>query len=73
MTTNINEPMKELVKKEFLIFKRFHVNAKDIKCHFQSWEKHESMFPIVGLNSFHVRFHALLVHKLKLKGCFLWQ
>jgi hypothetical protein len=73
MTTNINEPKKELVNKEFFIFRRFHVNAKDIKCHFQWWEKHESMFPIVGLNSLHVRFQALLVHKLKFKGCFLWQ
>jgi hypothetical protein len=32
MTTNINEPMKELVNRELLIFKRFQVDPKDIKC-----------------------------------------
>jgi hypothetical protein len=34
MTTSINEPMKKLVNKELLIFKRFQVDAKDIKCPF---------------------------------------
>jgi hypothetical protein len=30
-----NELMKELVNKKFLIFMRFQVDAKDIKCLFQ--------------------------------------
>ncbi len=35
MTTNKNELTNELVSKELLIFRRFQVNAKDIKCLFQ--------------------------------------
>jgi hypothetical protein len=42
-----NELVKELVNKEFLIFMRFQVDAKNVKCFFQCWEKHESMFSIV--------------------------
>jgi hypothetical protein len=30
MTTNINEPMKEVVDLELLIFKRFQMDAKNI-------------------------------------------
>jgi hypothetical protein len=40
--------MKELVNKKFLIFMRFQVDAKDIKCLFQWCEKHESIFFVVG-------------------------
>ncbi len=39
MTTNINELMKELVNKKLLIFKKFEMNVKDIKCHRQWLEK----------------------------------
>lgn len=35
MTTIKNELTNELVSKELLIFRRFQVNAKDIKCFFQ--------------------------------------
>jgi hypothetical protein len=49
MTTNINEPMKELVDRELLIFKRFQMDVKDIKYPFRWWEKHEFMFPIIEL------------------------
>jgi hypothetical protein len=31
---NTNEPMKELVRKELQIFKRYQVNIKNIKCFF---------------------------------------
>jgi hypothetical protein len=48
-TTTTNEPTKELVKKELLIFKRYQMDVKDIKCPLQWWLKHEAMFPIVGL------------------------
>jgi hypothetical protein len=46
-TTNTSEPTKELVNKELLIFKRYQVDVKEIKCPLQWWQKHESMFPIV--------------------------
>ncbi len=48
MTTNTNELAKTIVSKEFLIFRKFQVDAKDVKCCFQWWKKHELMFPIVG-------------------------
>jgi hypothetical protein len=32
MTTNTNEPMTKLVNREFLIFRRFQVDPKEIKC-----------------------------------------
>jgi hypothetical protein len=48
MTINTNEPT--LVNNEFLIFKHFQVEVKNIKCPLQWWEKHESMFPTVGLD-----------------------
>jgi hypothetical protein len=31
-----------------LIFKLYQVDSKEIKCPFQWWEKHETMFPNVG-------------------------
>jgi hypothetical protein len=54
MTTNTSEPTMELVNRELLIFRLYQVNVKDMKCPLQWWEKHESMFPIVGfvLNKF---------------------
>jgi hypothetical protein len=48
MTTNTNEPTKEVVNLELLIFKRFQMDVKNIKCPFEWWEKHESMFPTIG-------------------------
>ncbi len=48
MTFNICEPTMKLMNRELLIFKHCQVDVKDIKCQFQWWEKHESMFLIVG-------------------------
>jgi hypothetical protein len=48
MITSTNEPAKKFVNKEVLIFRRFQMNTKDIKCPLQWWEKHESMLPKVG-------------------------
>jgi hypothetical protein len=48
MTTNTSEPTMKSVNRELLIFRHYQVNVKDIKCPLQWWEKHESMFPIVG-------------------------
>jgi hypothetical protein len=47
-TTNTSEPTKELVNMELLIFKQYQVDVKEIKCHLQWWQKHESMFPTMG-------------------------
>jgi hypothetical protein len=47
-TTSTSELLEELVKREFLIFRRCQLDVKDIKCPFQWWKKHEAMFPIVG-------------------------
>jgi len=46
--THTNEPSKELVTKELLIFRCYQMNPKDIKCPFQWWRKHETTFLIVG-------------------------
>ncbi len=46
MTTSTNELVKEIVNKDFFIFKKFQVNAKEFQCPFQLCETHESMFPI---------------------------
>jgi len=46
MTTNTNEPTMEFVNKKFLIFRRYQVDVKDIKCPLV--ENHESMFLIIG-------------------------
>jgi hypothetical protein len=48
MTTNTNELANFFVSMEFMIFRKFQVDAKDVKCCFQWWEKHELMFLIVG-------------------------
>jgi len=47
-TTSTSGPSKELVTKQLLIFIRYQVYPKDIKCPLQWWGKHEAMFPIVG-------------------------
>jgi hypothetical protein len=36
-TTPISEPTEELVKKELLVFRRYQLDVKDIKCVFQWW------------------------------------
>ncbi len=48
-TSSTSEPIEELIKKEFLIFKKYRLDVKDIKCLFQWWQKHKAMFPTVGL------------------------
>jgi len=46
-TINTSEPTKKLVKRELLIFKRYQLDVKDIKCLLEWWQKHEAMFLIV--------------------------
>ncbi len=43
-----SELIEELVKRELLIFRRYQLDVKDIKCPLQWWQKHEAMFLIVG-------------------------
>jgi hypothetical protein len=63
----------KFVNKEILIFRKFEMDTKDIKCPLQWWEKHESMFPTIGFLACQILI-LLLIHKLKLKGfCSLWQ
>jgi hypothetical protein len=48
MTNNNTKTPKEIVTRELLDFKRFHVDVKDIKNLLQWWEKHESRFFAIG-------------------------
>jgi hypothetical protein len=45
---NTNELVKKFVKRELLIFRRYQLDVKDIKCPLPWWQKHEAMFPTVG-------------------------
>jgi len=48
MVIGTNELIKEPVNQNLMIFCKFQLDAKDIKCLLEWWKKHESMFPIVG-------------------------
>jgi hypothetical protein len=48
------QPSKELVTRELLIFRCYQVDPKNIKCFFQWWGKHETMFPIVDLLAYQI-------------------
>jgi hypothetical protein len=47
VSTNSDHTMK-LVNWELLIFCKYHMNAKGIKCLLEWWKKHETMFPTFG-------------------------
>jgi hypothetical protein len=47
-TASTSELAKELVKRKLLVFKRYQMDVKDIKCPLQWWHKHEAMFPTIG-------------------------
>jgi hypothetical protein len=49
MTFSTSEPRMDLINKELLIFRHYQVDVKNIKCPLQWWEKHENMFPTIGL------------------------
>jgi hypothetical protein len=51
---SISELAEELVKRELLVFRRYQLDVKDIKCPFQWWQKHETMFFIVGFLARHI-------------------
>jgi hypothetical protein len=48
MTNNNVETTKEIVARELLDFRKFHVDVKDIKDPLQWWEKHESRFHVIS-------------------------
>ncbi|CAM6044825.1 unnamed protein product [Sphagnum compactum] len=48
MNSNNAETVKEIITRELLDFRRFHVDVKDIENPLQWWEKHESRFPAVA-------------------------
>jgi hypothetical protein len=50
MTTNTSELAKELINKQRVVdIQKYQVNVKEIiKCLLQWWQKHESMFPVMG-------------------------
>jgi hypothetical protein len=48
MIAGSTELAKEPVKRELLVFCYYQVDVKEIKCSFRRWDKHETMFPIVG-------------------------
>jgi hypothetical protein len=45
MYVGTNEPTKEVVNKELLMFKRLQMDVKNIKCSLKWWAKHEFLFP----------------------------
>jgi len=46
-----SEIIEKNVKRELLIFKKYQLDVKNIKCPFQWWEKQDAMFPIIGFSS----------------------
>jgi hypothetical protein len=47
MMNNNAKTTKEIVRRELLDFKRFHVDVKNIKNPLQWWEKHEFGFHVL--------------------------
>jgi len=47
-TTSTSEPAKKLVKRKLLVFRKYQLDVKDIKCFLQWWQKQEIMFPTFG-------------------------
>jgi hypothetical protein len=48
MIVNISEPTTKLISQELLIFKRYRVDVKNVKC-LQGWKKYENMFLTIRL------------------------
>jgi hypothetical protein len=47
MVASINEPTKELINQELLLFLKYQVDEKDIKCPLEWCRKHETMFQML--------------------------
>jgi hypothetical protein len=67
-----SELSKEVVNKELLMFRRFQVDVKNIKCPLEWWAKHESLFPIVAFLVHHILsifgFQIEIENKISLDG-----
>ncbi len=48
MTINYSEPIRNFINRELLFLGCYHVDIKKAKCSLQWWEKHESLFVIIG-------------------------
>ncbi len=48
MVVNTNDLTKELVNRKLLIFLKYLLDAKDIKCPLKWWKKHETMLSTTG-------------------------
>jgi hypothetical protein len=44
-----NEPMKECVNRELLLFQQFLIDVKETNCPLQWWNKLETMFLAMGM------------------------
>jgi len=51
MNVSTSEPTKELIDRELLIFRRYQMNVKEINYPLKWWQKHESMFFVMGFHS----------------------
>jgi len=66
MVISTNELIKKPFNKKLMIFRRFQMDAKYIKCLLEWWKKHESM-----LVFFSRKILGIIFPKLKLKEYFL--
>ncbi len=48
MVANTSDLTKELVNRKLLIFKKYLLDAKDIKCLLKWWKKYETMLSTIG-------------------------
>jgi len=79
MVTHTHELIKEPVNQKLMIFRRFQVDGKDIKCLLEWWKKHESMLvffsrQILGMISSQIEIERIffLIHIFtNLKKCHL--
>jgi hypothetical protein len=53
-STRTIEPTKEVMNKEWFMFRKFQVHAKDIKCLLEWGTKHKFLFPIVAFLVHHI-------------------
>jgi hypothetical protein len=70
MSTRTSEPIKEVVNKELLLFKRFQVDVKDIKCLLKWWAKHEPLFPTMACLA--CQIFDIVGSQIKTKRIFSW-
>jgi hypothetical protein len=54
MCVGIGEPTKEVLNKELLMFIKFQLNVKEIKCPLEWWAKNKSLFLTVTFLGFQI-------------------